>query len=323
MAIQQAVATETLEEAGGQGVTGMLNAIIVAIEGSGGGHTHTLVVGATDVTSTAAELNILAGATLDVDELNTLDGITATVAELNILDGVTANKDEINVLDGIPGTLTATELGYVDGVTSNIQTQINTKAPTASPSFTGDVNIADSSNITEATIDPYKTIWLPAGVLKPTTTSGCAAVATIEAVTNDIDYDVLDFDTTTDENAFCNFQLPYNYDGGTIKFRFVWTNASGGAAETVVFELSGCSYANDEAIDQAVGTPVEVSDTWIAQGDIHISDLSEAVTLAGTPAGGEWVHLEIMRDVSQDNLTGDCRLLGVQLYYQENQYNHL
>ena len=60
-------------------------------------------------------------------ELNVLDGITSSTAELNILDGVTSSAAELNVLDGIPGTLTATELGYVDGVTSAIQTQINLK----------------------------------------------------------------------------------------------------------------------------------------------------------------------------------------------------
>ena len=38
---------------------------------------------------------------------------------------VTANGTELNVLDNIPGTLTSTELGYVDGVTSAIQTQLN------------------------------------------------------------------------------------------------------------------------------------------------------------------------------------------------------
>src|SRR3990167_7634168 len=54
---------------------------------------------------------------------------------------VTASPAELNVLDGIPGTLTATELGYVDGVTSAIQTQLNTKAPLASPTFTGTVTL--------------------------------------------------------------------------------------------------------------------------------------------------------------------------------------
>jgi hypothetical protein len=54
--------------------------------------------------------------------------VTATAAELNLLDGVTA---------------TTAELNYVDGVTSNVQTQLNAKAPTASPTFTGTVNAGD------------------------------------------------------------------------------------------------------------------------------------------------------------------------------------
>jgi hypothetical protein len=52
---------------------------------------------------------------------------------------ITSTPAELNALDGIPGGLTATELGYVDGVTSAIQTQIDTKSPTAGPTFTGTV----------------------------------------------------------------------------------------------------------------------------------------------------------------------------------------
>ena len=52
-----------------------------------------------DVTSTAAELNILDGVTATTAELNILDGVTSTAAELNILDGVTATTAEINYLD--------------------------------------------------------------------------------------------------------------------------------------------------------------------------------------------------------------------------------
>jgi hypothetical protein len=40
---------------------------------------------------------------------------------------ITSNPAELNVLDGIPAGLTATELGYVDGVTSAIQTQLDSK----------------------------------------------------------------------------------------------------------------------------------------------------------------------------------------------------
>lgn len=40
-----------------------------------------------------------------------------------------------------PATTTSTEIGYVNGVTSAIQTQINTKSPIASPTFTGTVTL--------------------------------------------------------------------------------------------------------------------------------------------------------------------------------------
>lgn len=38
-------------------------------------------------------------------------------------------------------TVTAAELGYISGVTSAIQTQIDLKAPKASPAFTGDISV--------------------------------------------------------------------------------------------------------------------------------------------------------------------------------------
>ena len=76
----------------------------------------TLDIGGTNVTSTAAELNILDGVTATASELNILDGVTATTSELNILDGVTATASELNILDGV--TSTASELNILDGVTS-------------------------------------------------------------------------------------------------------------------------------------------------------------------------------------------------------------
>ena len=41
------------------------------------------------------------------------------------------------------GNVSATEIGYVDGVTSSIQTQLNAKAPVASPTFTGTTTVTD------------------------------------------------------------------------------------------------------------------------------------------------------------------------------------
>lgn len=94
---------------------------------------------------TTTELDILDGLTATTAELNIMDGVTATTAELNIMDGVTASTAELNIMDGV--TATTAELNYVDGVTSAIQTQINAKAPIASPTFTGTTTIP-TANVT-------------------------------------------------------------------------------------------------------------------------------------------------------------------------------
>lgn len=104
----------------------------------------TFNLGGTNVTSTAAELNIL-------------DGVTSTTAELNILDGVTASAAELNTMDGI--TATTTELNYVDGVTSAIQTQLDAKAALAGGNFTGNVDVDATLTANILAIDNGSNDW--------------------------------------------------------------------------------------------------------------------------------------------------------------------
>jgi hypothetical protein len=81
----------------------------------------------------------------------------SAVTSAKIADGTIVNGD-INAsaaIDwtklAISSTVSSTELGYVDGVTSAIQTQIDAKAPKAAPTFTGTLTAADvtiSGNLT-------------------------------------------------------------------------------------------------------------------------------------------------------------------------------
>lgn len=79
--------------------------------------------------------------------------ITSTAAELNTLDGFTGTVADFNYAKDLRATgVTSTEFDYLDGVTSNIQTQLNAKAPLASPSFTGNVTIGGDLTVSGATI---------------------------------------------------------------------------------------------------------------------------------------------------------------------------
>ncbi len=63
----------------------------------------------------------------------------------DLLDGTTAIQPNLTAgswqVGGVAITATGAELNYVDGVTSAIQTQLDAKAPTASPTFTGTVTV--------------------------------------------------------------------------------------------------------------------------------------------------------------------------------------
>ncbi len=149
----------------------------------------------------------------------------------------------------------------------------------------------------------------------PATTTGCAANALVEFATNHVDLYTLDFDTAADEYAEWMIAMPSDWDGSTVTATPYWTCTGGGSAQTVCWAVQGRSLGNDDAIDQAWGTPQTSTDTWIADGDVHIGPATSAITLAGTPAAGELVAFRVYRDVSADNLGVDARLLAVRIVF--------
>jgi hypothetical protein len=118
----------------------------------------TLDIGGTNVTSTAAELNILDGVTSTAAELNILDGVTSTATELNILDGDTsatsttvADADRVVLNDG--GTMkqvAVTDLAaYFDDEITAMSNLVTTGALNSGSISSGFGNIdIGSSNLT-------------------------------------------------------------------------------------------------------------------------------------------------------------------------------
>ena len=75
--------------------------------------------------------------------------------------------------DYVAGGTTAAEFDYMDGVTSNVQTQLDAKAPLASPTFTFNftsVGIDDNADATAITIDANENVGI--GVTNPSDFNG-------------------------------------------------------------------------------------------------------------------------------------------------------
>ena len=164
--------------------------------------TTTLDIGGTNVTATAAELNILDGVTSTAAELNILDGVTSTTAELNILDGVTSTTAELNILDGV--TSTAAELNILDGVTATTAELNIMDGVTAT---TAELNIMDGVTATTAELN------IMDGV-----TSTAAELNIMDGVTaTTAEINILDGDTSATSTTLADADRVIVNDGGTMK----------------------------------------------------------------------------------------------------------
>lgn len=66
---------------------------------------------------------------------------------VDVSDQSLSSTQQANALTNLGITATNTEINFIDGVTSAIQTQLNAKAPTADPTFTGTVGLPSTTSI--------------------------------------------------------------------------------------------------------------------------------------------------------------------------------
>ena len=111
----------------------------------GGGTRIIITVSGNTITGTISQFNdSLTDANFaTTDGVESLTNKTLTSPKINEDVVLSATSSELNILDG--ATLSTTELNYVDGVTSSVQDQIDDKAPTNSPVFTGNVQLPSTT----------------------------------------------------------------------------------------------------------------------------------------------------------------------------------
>ena len=199
-------------------------------------------LGSNTVTSTLAQLNT---AVSDAD--------VASLAGTETLTNKTLTSPKIN--EDVAVTATATELNYVDGVTSAIQTQLDAKAPLSAPAFTGTataVNLTISGDLT----------------VNGTTTNLNSTSLVIE----DKNIILADVETPTDTTA----------NGGGITLK-------GATDKTLNWVDDTDAWTSSENFNLLTGKVYEINGTSVLSGSTLGSGVTaSSLTSVGTITSGTW-----------------------------------
>jgi len=234
---------------------------------------------------------------------NEVAKITATssaVNEVTFVNAATGNNPSIDASGG----------------DTNIGLALKTKG-------TGVIQAEDSGgNVSAVKIAGKETIWVPAVAMYPNTTAGAEA-AQVE-LSNGPEIKVLDFDKDSDENAQFAVAFPKSWNAGTVTFQAFFTATSTDTG-TVSWDLAGVALADNGDLNTAFGTAVAPTAKAHSgtSNDLDVTAESGAVTIAGSPGDDEYVFFQITRDVSDDTLNADARLLGVKLFFTTDSANDL
>ena len=224
---------------------------------------------------------------------------------------ITTSGTQDLVLDTNSGTNSG-NITITDGANGNI---------TISPNGTGVAQAVDGGDNTAAIkIAGKETIWIPAVAMYPNTTNG--AEANQVELSNGPEIKVLDFDKDSDENAQFAVAFPKSWNEGTVTFQAFFTATSTDTG-TVSWDLAGVALADNGDLNTAFGTAVAPTAKAHSgtSNDLDVTAESGAVTIAGSPSTDEYVFFQITRDVSDDTLNADARLLGIKLFFTTDAAN--
>jgi len=194
---------------------------------------------------------------------------------------------------------------------------------TIAPNGTGVAKAVDAGDATGAIkIAGKETMWIPANAMYGPTTNPADA-AQVETTATRPDLKVFDFDASTKQYTQFTVAMPKSWNEGTVTYQVYWSPASTNTGNCI-FGLQGVACADNDTIDVAYGTAIEVTDAGIGTvEDQQITSESSAMTIAGSPAAGEQTYFQLYRDAADgsDTFSADARVLGIKIFYTTDAAN--
>ncbi len=231
--------------------------------------------------------------------------------------------------DFVANVATSREVGIGtlgSSVSTLTRTVVNSTNGNALLNLSGDEQVFISLSVpaigANVALSGKQCIPVPASAMTPNTTNG-AASGVVEATTNKNMFITLDFDSVTSESAQFSMPMPDSWNEGTITFRPVWSHPATATNFGVVWELSAVAVSDDDTGDVAFGTGQTSTDTGGTTDDIYIGPESSAITVAGSPAEGDFVMFKISRLPANgsDTMAVDARLHGIKLFINTDEGN--
>ncbi|HQR39318.1 MAG TPA: hypothetical protein PLF26_13075 [Blastocatellia bacterium] len=148
----------------------------------------------------------------------------------------------------------------------------------------------------------HSLVMMAAG-MKARTTNGATAYSA-EKSTNKVMIDGLSFDASTAQYAQFQIPLPKGFNSsGSITATFQWSTAATAGTGNVIWGIQMKYERDDDALDAAFGTAQTVTDGFLADGDMHVTAATSAITPSGTYAAGSVLRVQVYRDAANGSDT--------------------
>lgn len=126
-------------------------------------------------------------------------------------------------------------------------------------------------------------------------------------------YYTLNFDKATEEAAFWEFNLPDDYDGGTILVYIKYKTTA--EAGNVIFNVHVLGRAEGEALDDTLGAAKAVTDT--VPGTAGLIGVCAPTAFDPGWTAGDYVVVKLLRDATNelDTVDADVSVIMIELEY--------
>lgn len=164
----------------------------------------------------------------------------------------------------------------------------------------------------------FNNIWIDSGAMVPRNSNGALA-GTIETTNNKVMNDFYDFAPLVDRFVQFKMPMPDNWDLGPFKIKLYWIASLVPGFGDVSWGISANAIGDGQNVDAAIGTPIQIVDSFLGASNMHVAPASLPVTVGNLPQLQYMTYFQVQRTGSaiEDTYTESARLIGASIQYKE------